>query len=85
MKSLIAPKSLDAGESSARDYGGIFIGGGIAPKILRKLREGGFMAAFVRKGRSEDLLQHIPVRVILNDKSALLGAARAAAMRASLL
>ena len=65
--------------------GGIFIGGGIAPKILRKLHEGGFMAAFVRKGRSEDLLQHIPVRVILNDKSALLGAARAAAMRESLL
>ncbi len=65
--------------------GGIFIGGGIAPKILRKLQEGGFMAAFVRKGRSEHLLQHIPVRVILNDKSALLGAARAAAMHASLL
>ena len=43
------------------------------------------MAAFVRKGRSEHLLQNIPVRVILNDKSALLGAARAAAMRVSLL
>ena len=65
--------------------GGIFIGGGIAPKILRKLQEGGFMAAFMHKGRSEHLLRHIPVRVILNDKSALLGAARAAAMRASLL
>jgi glucokinase len=65
--------------------GGIFIGGGIAPKILRKLQGGAFIAAFVRKGRSEHLLRQIPVRVILNDKSALLGAARAAAMRASLL
>jgi glucokinase len=65
--------------------GGIFIGGGITPKLLRKLQGCGFMAAFVRKGWLEHLLRHIPVRVILNDKSALLGAARAAAMRASLL
>jgi len=65
--------------------GGVYLGGGIAPKILPKLREGGFMAAFVRKGRLEHLLRGIPVRVILNDKTALLGAARAAALRASLL
>jgi glucokinase len=65
--------------------GGIFVGGGIAPKILPKLQEGGFMAGFIHKGRFEHLVRDIPVRVILDDKSALLGAARAAAIRASLL
>ena len=65
--------------------GGIFVGGGIAPKILRKLRAGEFMAAFVHKGRFEGLLRDVPVRVILNDKTALLGAAHAAALRGSLL
>jgi len=65
--------------------GGIFVGGGIAPKILRKLQAGEFMAAFVHKGRFERLLRDVPVRVILNDKTALLGAAHAAALRGSLL
>ena len=65
--------------------GGVFVGGGIAPKILPKLVEGGFVAAFVRKGRLEHMMREIPVRVILNDGTALLGAARAAALRASLL
>lgn len=55
--------------------GGIYIGGGIAPKILPKLGEDLFMKAFVDKGRFTGLLQSIPVRVILNDKAALLGAA----------
>ncbi len=55
--------------------GGIYLGGGIAPKILPKLREGSFMKAFTDKGRFSDLLSQIPVRVILNDRAALLGAA----------
>lgn len=55
--------------------GGIYIGGGIATKILPKLQEGLFMKTFVDKGRFEGLLHEIPVRVILNDKAALLGAA----------
>lgn len=55
--------------------GGIYIGGGIAPKILPKLQGGLFMKTFVDKGRFEGLLHEIPVRVILNDKAALLGAA----------
>ena len=58
--------------------GGIYVGGGIAPKILPKLRDGTFMRAFVDKGRFASLLGRIPVRVILNDKTALLGAARCA-------
>jgi glucokinase len=59
--------------------GGIYIGGGIAPKILPKLRDGAFMRSFVDKGRFAPLLERVPVRVILNDKTALLGAARCGA------
>jgi glucokinase len=56
--------------------GGIFLGGGIAPKIVERLREPLFMEAFSCKGRFEPVLRKIPVKVILNDKTALLGAAR---------
>jgi glucokinase len=59
--------------------GGIYLGGGIAPKILPKLLDGTFMRAFLDKGRFAARLERIPVRVILNDKAALLGAARCAA------
>ncbi|HID29690.1 MAG TPA: glucokinase [Desulfobacterales bacterium] len=55
--------------------GGIYLGGGIAPRILAKLEEGSFMRAFVDKGRFRPLLSRIPVRVILNDRAPLLGAA----------
>jgi glucokinase len=56
--------------------GGVYLGGGIAPKIIAKLRDPVFMNAFTAKGRLRPLLQAIPVRVILNPKVALLGAAR---------
>ena len=56
--------------------GGVYLGGGIAPKIIEKLRDPVFMNAFTAKGRMRPLLQAIPVRVILNPKVALLGAAR---------
>jgi glucokinase len=55
--------------------GGVYLGGGIAPKIVGKLRDPVFMNAFTAKGRMRPLLQAIPVRVILNTKVALLGAA----------
>ena len=58
--------------------GGVYLGGGIAPKIIAKLRDPVFMNAFTAKGRMRPLLQTIPVRVILNPKTALLGAARCA-------
>ena len=58
--------------------GGVYVGGGIAPRILPKLREGPFLAAFAAKGRFADLLARVPVHVILNDRTALLGAARLA-------
>jgi glucokinase len=55
--------------------GGIYIGGGIAPRILAQLMTGSFMAAFLAKGRMRPLLEQIPVRVILNDRTALYGPA----------
>jgi glucokinase len=59
--------------------GGIFLGGGISPKILPKLTGPLFMRAFLDKGRLRPLLQSIMVQVIINDKAGLLGAARCAA------
>ena len=61
--------------------GGVYIGGGIAPKLLPKMREPGFIDAFLGKGRMRALLEAIPVRVILNPNAALLGAGRYAALR----
>lgn len=63
---------------TAMTTGGVYLGGGIPPKILPKLQESIFMQAFTNKGRFGDLLAKIPVRVILNDEAALLGAARCA-------
>jgi glucokinase len=61
--------------------GGVFVGGGIAPKILPKLlNSSAFIQAFVSKGRMQPLMDKIPVKVIVNDETALLGAARYAAM-----
>jgi glucokinase len=65
--------------------GGVFVGGGIAPKIVAKLKESTFMRAFCAKGRLQPVLAAIPVRVIMNDKTALYGAARCAALRAAML
>src|SRR5579885_100275 len=65
--------------------GGIFIGGGIAPRIVAKVREPAFMRSFTNKGRMGDMLAAIPVKVILNDSTALFGAARAAALSAGML
>ncbi len=55
--------------------GGLFIGGGIAPKIIDELLEPTFMDAFRAKGRMKSLLEAVPVQVIRNDQAALLGAA----------
>jgi len=58
--------------------GGVYLGGGIPPKILPALKQGSFLKAFMAKGRFADFLARIPVRVILSEKAALLGAAHAA-------
>ena len=64
--------------------GGMFVGGGIAPKILPALTDGRFIRAFLAKSPFEDLLASIPVKVILNQETGLIGAAvRASHLRAS--
>ena len=60
--------------------GGVYLGGGIAPKLLSKLAGSLFMQSFVSKGRMQTLMEAMPVRVITNDKTALYGAARCAWM-----
>jgi glucokinase len=63
--------------------GGLYVGGGIAPRILEKLKDGAFMKAFTDKGRLSQLLVNTPVRVILESKTALIGAAAYAEARAA--
>lgn len=55
--------------------GGLYLGGGIAPKILPRLQTGAFLNAFFSKGRMRPLLEAMPVSVILNDRAALYGPA----------
>lgn len=55
--------------------GGVYVGGGIPPRILPALEDGRFMEVFVRKGRMSGLLARMPVKIILNPKAALLGVA----------
>ena len=65
--------------------GGVYLGGGIAPKIISALQQPSFMRAFTSKGRMQTLLENMPVRVILNPDTALLGSARCAASASLLL
>lgn len=85
-KSEICEKTLDmfvsaygaeAGNLALKvlSLGGLYVGGGIAPRILEKLKDGTFMKAFTDKGRLSQLLVNTPVRVILESKTALMGAA----------
>jgi len=59
--------------------GGVYLAGGIAPRIAAKLGDGTFIRAFRNKGRLADLMNRIPVHVIVSPDVGLLGAARAAA------
>ncbi len=92
----IAVKSLDlfvslygaeAGNMGLKTLavGGVFIGGGIAPKIAPKMTSGLFMEGFTAKGRMRPLLESMPVRMITNDKTALLGSARYAALQTEMM
>ncbi|MBK9132009.1 MAG: glucokinase [Gammaproteobacteria bacterium] len=60
-------------------YGGLYIAGGIAPRILPRLADGRFLAAFNHKGRMSHLTAEIPIAVVINPKVGLLGAAGFAA------
>lgn len=63
--------------------GGMYVGGGIAPKILKTMQGGAFMQAFTDKGRLSELLIHTPVHIILESRAALMGAAAFAEARAA--
>jgi glucokinase len=63
--------------------GGIYLGGGIAPKVLKTMQNGEFSKAFLDKGRLSPLLEAVPVNIILDDTCALLGAAAFAEARAA--
>jgi glucokinase len=63
--------------------GGLFLAGGITPKILARLKGPLFMQAFLAKGRLRPLVESIPVHVVTNEKAGLLGAARCASVRGS--
>ena len=93
-KSEICEKALDmfvsaygaeAGNLALKvlSVGGLYVGGGIAPRILEKLKDGTFMKAFTDKGRLSQLLINMPVRIILESRAALLGAAAYAEARAA--
>lgn len=77
---FVAVYGAEAGNAALRFLatGGVYLGGGIAPKILERLRGAAFMVAFTAKGRLSALVQSIPVHVVLNERTALLGAGRAA-------
>jgi glucokinase len=77
---FVSAYGAEAGNLALRGVatGGVFVGGGIAPKILPALQDGRFMEAFRAKGLMTDLLSKVPVKVILNPEAGLLGAAVAA-------
>ena len=85
MKIFAAAYGAEAGNIALKVLatGGMYLGGGIAPKILKTLQLGDFTEAFLDKGRMRPVLEAIPVRVILDDTCALLGAAAFAETRAS--
>ncbi|MFI4890834.1 MAG: glucokinase [Steroidobacterales bacterium] len=80
---LVSIYGAEAGNVALKfmTYGGLFIGGGIAPKIITKLRDGNFMRAYLAKGRMQRIVAAMPVHVIMNPNTALLGAARCATRR----
>ena len=93
-KSEICEKALDmfvsaygaeAGNLALKllSVGGVYVGGGIAPRILEKLKDGTFMKALTDKGRLSQLLINMPVRIILESRAALMGAAAYGEARAA--
>jgi glucokinase len=80
LRMFVSAYGAEAGNLALRSLalGGVFIGGGIAPKILPAMRSGEFMAAFRDKPPMTDLLSRVPVHVILNSEAGLLGAAACA-------
>jgi glucokinase len=85
MQMFVSTYGAEAGNVGLKllAMGGIYLGGGIAPKIQKTMANGEFLKAFLDKGRLSPLLEAVPVRVILDDTCALLGAAAYAEARAA--
>jgi glucokinase len=85
MNTFAAAYGAEAGNLALKilAIGGLYVGGGIAPKILKTLQNGTFIQAFLDKGRLSPLLKSIPVRIILDENCALLGAAAYAEAQAA--
>lgn len=84
MNLFVAVYGGEAGDLALKllPFGGLYVAGGVAPKILPLLQEGTFMKAVCSKGRMRPLLERVPVHVVLNPKVGLLGAALFAAQSA---
>ena len=82
---LVSAYGAEAGNLALKvmSVSGLYLGGGIAPRLLEKLKDGTFLRAFQDKGRLSQLLINIPVRVILESRAAVLGAAAYAEARAA--
>ena len=85
MDMFVSAYGAEAGNLALKvlSVGGLYVGGGIAPRILEKLKDGAFMKAFTDKGRLSQLLVNMPVRIILESRAALLGAAAYAEAKAA--
>ncbi len=81
MKIFVEAYGAEAGNLALKllPYGGVYIAGGIAAKILPLMQEENFIKAFIAKGRVSSLLERIPVHIVLNPKVGLIGAALRAA------
>jgi len=81
LKLFVEAYGAEAGNLSLKllPYGGLYVAGGIAPKILPLLQNGNFMKAFHDKGRMRTLMEKFPVYIVLNAKVGLIGAAICAA------
>jgi glucokinase len=77
LRMMVSAYGAEAGNIALRGMAiaGVYVGGGIAPKILPVLQSGLFMEAFRAKGEMSDLVGRVPVKVILNPDAGLLGAA----------
>jgi glucokinase len=85
MDMFVSAYGAEAGNLALKvlSVGGLYVGGGIAPRIIEKLKDGTFMKAFTDKGRLSQLLINMPVRIILEPRAAQLGAAAYAEARAA--
>jgi len=77
LEMFVSILSAEAGNLALKGLttGGMYLGGGILPRIIPYLQQETFMTSFGRKGRMSYLLEDMPVKVILNPKAALIGAA----------